>query len=144
MKVEFPDIRRYVNEDKIDFPHVLEIRKKAKRFRQWLQSEGDRQRDIMIAYLSEVAQASGFSKVARRTLKLFGVLGGAAIGAKITGNPSVGAALGGAGGAMLGKGAGEAVKYIFELGSNLGVGWKPRVFGDWYRDRIEKLLEEQS
>ena len=143
MKVEFPDVRRYVNEDKIDFPHVLQIRKKAERFRQWLQSEGDRERDVMIAYLSDVAKASGFSKVARRTLKMFGVLGGAALGAKIGADPSVGAALGAAGGAMLGKGAGEAVKYMFELGSNLGVGWKPVVFGDWYREKIERLLEEQ-
>lgn len=38
----------------------------------------------------------------------------------------------------------KGVKYMFELGSNLGAGWKPRVFGDWYRDEIEKLLAGES
>lgn len=32
VKVEFPDIRRYVNADRIDFPHVLRIRKKLNGF----------------------------------------------------------------------------------------------------------------
>jgi hypothetical protein len=41
LKVEFPDLRRHVNLDKIDFNHVLSIRKKAKKFRGWLQAEGE-------------------------------------------------------------------------------------------------------
>lgn len=65
VQVKFPDLRRFVNLDKIDFNRVLEIRKKAKKFRDWLQSEGDRDRDAISAYHHEVAKETGFSNVAR-------------------------------------------------------------------------------
>jgi hypothetical protein len=144
IKVEFPDLRRYVNLDKIDFDRVLEIRKKAKTFRQWLQSEVARDRDAIIAYHREVARESGFANVARKALKLFGVLGGAAIGATITANSAIGAAAGAAGGAALGAGAGEAVTYLSDLAASVGADWKPVVFGDWYSGKIAKLLKEDS
>lgn len=73
LKVEFPDLRKLVNLDKIDFARVLEIRKKAKKFREWLQSESEREREAIWAYHREVARKSGFTNVARHTLKLFGL-----------------------------------------------------------------------
>jgi hypothetical protein len=139
IQVEFPDLRRQVNLDNIDFPQVLEIRNKAKKFRQWLQSEADRDRNALLAYHREVAKESGFTKVARKTIKLFGVLGGPVVGA------SVGAALGGAagvaGGAVLGTAASKGVSYLADRAANIGAGWKPVVFGDWYSAKISKLLK---
>ena len=43
---------------------------------------------MLVAYHREVAKESGLTKVARKTIKLFGVLGGPVVGA------SVGAELG--------------------------------------------------
>jgi hypothetical protein len=144
IKVEFPDLRQYINQDRIDFNRVLEIRKKARNFRRWLQTEGDRSRDALTAYHQEVAKASGFANIARTSLKLFGVVGGAALGAVITSNPAIGAAAGAAGGAALGAGAGEAVAYVSELAASVGTDWKPVVFGDWYSAKISKLLNQAS
>ena len=105
----------------------LYLRKKAKKFRTWLQEESDRDRDAIIAYHNEVAKESGFTNVSRKALNLFGVLGGAAIGASV----------GGPVGAVVGSGAG----YVLDIASKLGADWKPVVFGNWYRDRIEKVLK---
>ncbi len=143
-RVEFPDLRRYVNLDKIRFPQVLQIRDKSKKFRDWLQSEADRDRDAIIAYHTEVARASGFTNIARKGLKLFGVLAGAATGAAVIGEPAIGAAIGAAGGAAIQAGAEEAVKYLFDLGADLGANWRPVVFGQWYSAKIAKLLAEQA
>lgn len=138
-RVEFPDVRRLVNEGHLDFKQVLEIRKKAKRFRQWLQIEGERDRDAFHYYHEEVARESGLTKAGRKTLNLFGVLGGSAVGGVIgamTKDPVTGAAVGGA--------VGSALTYVFDLASKIGADWKPVVFGKWFKNRIEKLLEEQS
>ncbi|HBB89499.1 MAG TPA: hypothetical protein DC047_17990 [Blastocatellia bacterium] len=143
-RVEFPDLRRYVNLDKIKFPQVLQIRDKSKKFREWLQSEADRDRDAIIAYHTEVARASGFTNIARRGLKIFGVLTGAAVGAALVGEPAVGAVIGAAGGAAIQAGAEEGVKYLFDLGADLGADWKPVVFGEWYSGKIAKLLKQAS
>ncbi|MCU1264552.1 MAG: hypothetical protein JWM21_870 [Acidobacteria bacterium] len=142
VRVEFPDLRKYVNQDKIDFKRVLEIRQRSKKFRQWLQSEADRDRDAIIAYHHEVAEASGFAKVTRRGLRIFGVLGGAAVGATVADHAAIGATLGAAAGALLEDGVKESMKYLFDLGANLGDKWKPVVFGNWYSRKISKLLEK--
>lgn len=143
VRVEFPDLRRYVNADTIDFTRVLEIRSKAKKFRDWLQSEADRDRDAIIAYHNEVAKSSGFRNVVRRSLKIFGLLSGAVVGASIEGNPVVGAAVGGIGAGALQAGAEEAVKYVCDLGADLGTEWRPVVFGNWYSKKISKLLYKE-
>jgi hypothetical protein len=139
IKVEFPDLRRLVNENKIDFDKVLEVRRKAKKFREWLQEEADRDRDAIIAYHNEVAKELGFAKAARKSLRMFGCLGGAALGASIVHDHTLGAVAG----AVVGEGAQEAVQYLFDLGASLGADWKPVVFGNWYKKRISQLLDEQ-
>jgi hypothetical protein len=141
-RVEFPDLRRYVNLDKIDFPQILEIRKKSKKFREWLQKEAGHDRDAIVAYHKEVAMASGFTNIGRTSLRLFGVFGGAAVGA------SVGAALGNmtgaAGGSVLGAAAGKGITYLAELAASIGEKWQPVVFGDWYSAKIATVLKEES
>ncbi len=127
--VEFPDIRALVNNGQIGFQDVLAIRKKAKRFRDWLQQEAERDRDAIIAYHQEVAKESGFISVGRKGLSLFGVIGGAIIGAKYTGEA----------GAVIGAGVG----YLLDLAAKLGAEWKPVVFGKWLKDRVEKVLAER-
>ncbi len=133
LKVEFPDLRRHVNLDKIDFARVLEIRKKAIKFRQWLQSESKRDREAIWAYHREVAKASGFTNVALHTLKLFGLVGGAAIGASIGASLGADAALGAIKSAAVGAAVGEGVVYLSELAASVGSKWSPVVFGEWYR-----------
>ena len=74
LKIEFPGIRRLVNTRQIEFDKILEIRRKAGSFRKWIQSEADHDRDAIVAYHEEVARATGFAKIAKSTLNLFGLL----------------------------------------------------------------------
>ncbi|MDP1715235.1 MAG: hypothetical protein Q8L41_10880 [Anaerolineales bacterium] len=133
-EVEFPNIRKLVNEGKLDLSEILKIRKKAKRFRDWLQSESDRDRNTIIAYHNEVAKEAGIVSLGRKTLRMFGILGiplAEAFIAKaypetvlMTGSISAGAV------------------YLIDVASKIGEDWKPVVFGNWVRDRIEKVLKE--
>jgi hypothetical protein len=138
-EVEFPDLRRLVNGGQVDFKQVLEIRAKAGRFRQWLQSESERDRNAIIAYHNEVARESGLLNAGRKVLRMFGAVGGAAAGAAIGAVTQDGAA-GATVGAAIGGAAGEGIKYLLEIGSRIGGGWKPVAFGNWYKNRIERLL----
>jgi len=133
-EVEFPNIRKLVNEGKLGFSEILKIRKKAKRFRDWLQSESDRDRNAIIAYHNEVAREAEIVSLGRKTLRMFGILGiplaEAFIAqaypdtAIVTGSISAGAV------------------YLTDVASKIGEDWKPVVFGNWVRDRIEKVLKE--
>jgi len=136
-KVEFPDIRKLINDGSIGLDEVLFLRKKAKKFRDWLQIEGEKDRDAIISYHHEVAQESGFTKTARNAISIFGVIGGAGLGS------AVGSVLSGPEGAAIGGASGSAAGYVMDVASKLGSGWKPVVFGNWYRDRISKVLEKK-
>lgn len=135
-EVEFPNIRKLVNDGKLDLPEILRIRKKSKKFRDWLQTESDRDRNAIIAYHNEVTKEAGIISMGRKTLRMFGILGipiaGAFAGkaypeaALITGSVSAG------------------VKYLVDVASKIGENWKPVVFGNWVRNRIEKVLKEQD
>jgi hypothetical protein len=140
--VEFPNLRRYINEDRIDFDRIMEIRRKGKKFRAWLQTEAERDRDAIIAYHNEVAKESGFIGVGRRALKLFGFVSGGVLGAAIGHDLGVGA-IGGIAGHVAQKGVEKGVNYLFNLGAHLGVDWKPVCFGNWYKERIERLLDRE-
>jgi hypothetical protein len=141
-KVEFPDLRRYINDDRIDFDRIFEIRHKGKKFRTWLQTEAERDRDAIIAYHNEVAKESGFVGMARRGLKLFGFVSGTILGSAIGHEPSAGA-IGGIAGHLAQKGLEKGAEYLFDLGADLGSDWKPVCFGDWYKSKIEKLLDKE-
>ena len=65
------------------------------------------------------------------------VMGGGAVGGAI-GSVVAGLIGGAAGGA-----AGGALTYLLDLSSKLGAEWKPVVFGNWMRHRIEKLTTER-
>lgn len=133
-RVEFPDIHALVNQDRIPLSAVLEIRKRGNRFRTWLQDEADRDRDAIIAYHQEVATESGFDNIDRKTLKLFGLLGGSAVGAAVGAAFGPDQALVGA----LANGAASAAltSLVTDLVAKLGAGWKPVVFGDWMKGRV--------
>jgi hypothetical protein len=140
-RVEFPDLRSYVNNDRIDFDHILRIRRKAKKFRTWLQTEAERDRDAIVAYHNEVAKASGFAGIARRSLKLFSFVSGSILGGTI--GREVGTTAAGAiAGHLTQKGIEKGVEYLFDLAGNLGAEWTPVVFGKWYRNKIEILLDK--
>jgi hypothetical protein len=137
-KVEFPDLWRFVNADKVDFNKVLEIRRNAKRFRAWLQTEAERDRDAIIAYHSEVARQSGFANVGKKSLKIFGFLLSLAssISTEILLKEDVVTK------ETLKTVGGKAIESLFDYGAKkLGVDWKPVCFGDWYKDEISRLLE---
>ena len=133
--VEFPDVRTLVNQGQLSLRDVNAIRAKSQRFRSWLQSESDRDRDALLAYHHEVAKDTGFVKVARRSLSLFGVLAGGAVGG------AVGSAMAGVTGGALGGAAGSALSYIADLGAALGSGWRPVVFGSWMEERIRATID---
>lgn len=135
-KVEFPDIRALVNNGKLDLQEILKIRKKARKFRDWLQQESERDRDAIIAYHNETARDLGFVSAGRKALSIFGVIGGGAIGSLI------GTTVSGPVGATLGGATGSAVGYLADLVSKIRADWKPVVFGNWFRQRIEKFVKE--
>jgi hypothetical protein len=141
-KVQFPDLRRLINSDVIDFNKVLEIREKAKRFRRWLQTEAERDVNAIIAYHSEVAKESGFSSYGQKALKIFGVLlksGWSVLTAtKLKELDEVNKA-------AIKEAGGKVIDKIFDYGAEkLGYDWRPVIFGDWYKDEISKLLNEQK
>jgi hypothetical protein len=141
-KVEFPNIRELVNNGDISFSEVLTIRKKAKRFRNWLQTESERDRDAIIAYHHEVAKESGCRKVARKSLDMFGIIGGGALSGII--GASVGGVIGGSTGTILAGGAGAVASYLLQVATKMKKDeWKPVVFGNWMNDRIAKLLAKE-
>jgi len=129
--VEFPDVRALVNEGRISIKEVLYLRGKSKRFRDWLQSEASRDRDALIAYHHEVARDSGYQTAGRKTLGMFGFLAGPAVGA------AIGAGLGPAG-AAVGAAVGGALTWATDIGMRME-NWKPVMFGNWYRTKIEEL-----
>jgi hypothetical protein len=135
-RVEFPDIRSLVNDGQLSFVEVVRIRKHALRFRKWLQEEGDRDRDAIIAYHHEVAEESGITAGARKVLSLFGVLGGGAIGAYLGADQgALGSAIGGA--------AGSGATYLADLVAKFGEGWRPVVFGRWLKSHIRSHLDRR-
>jgi len=136
VEVEFPDIRNLVNSGKMNLDDLLKIRKKAKKFRTWLQQESDRDRNAIIAYHNEVARESGIKTGARKAMNIFGILGGGAVGS-VTGSLIAGPVGGGLGGV-----AGGAVAYLADITSKIGANWRPVVFGEWLRKRIEDVVGE--
>lgn len=136
LTVDFPDIRNLVNQGIIPFQDILKIRKKAKKFREWIQQESDRDRDAIIAYHNEVAKESGFKTAARSSLTLFGILGGALGGAYI------GNQVAGSNGQTIGTIFGTSLGYLTDISAKLGSEWKPLVFGNWLRDRIERYTKK--
>lgn len=136
-KVEFPNIRGLVNEGKINIDEILQIRKKSKKFRQWLQQESERDRDAIIAYHNEISNDCGFLKGARKVINLFGIIGGGAIGG------AIGTSIGGPVGGAVGGGTGGAVGYLVDITTKIGADWKPVVFGNWIRNRIEYIVKDK-
>jgi len=141
-RVEFPDIRKYINEDRIDFDKIFELRREGSKFRAWLQTEAERDRDAIIAYHTEVAKESGFVGMGRRALKLFGFVTGTIVGSAMGHDPGF-SAIGGIAGHVAQKGLEKGVEYLFDLSADLGANWKPVCFGDWYKGRIEQLLDRE-
>jgi hypothetical protein len=141
-KVEFPDIRSLVNAGQLGISEVLELRRKARQFRTWVQAEADRDRDAIAAYHHEVARESGLTRAARRVVRMIAVSGGAAAGTAL--GVSLSGPLGAVSGAAVGASLGAAAQHLVELVSGLREGWKPMVFGDWMRGRIEKYVEDHQ
>lgn len=142
-KVEFPDLRRYVNAEIIDFNRVLEIRRKAERFRKWLQTEAGREGDVMVAYLNELAKEAGFRNVGRRLLKVFGVLGSAALGSALASDEQLGPSVEIDSETFLEAAAESAATYLSDISSDLGTEWRPVIFGEWYSRKIAALLKKE-
>jgi hypothetical protein len=133
-KVEFPNVRVLVNDEKLNLKEILKIRAKARKFRDWLQSESERDRDAIIAYHNETARELGLITAGRKALSIFGVIGSGAAGSLI------GTAMAGPIGAAIGGAAGSATGYLADIVSKIGANWRPVIFGNWFRTRIEKFI----
>jgi hypothetical protein len=134
-EVEFPSIRKLVNTGVLKLNDVIEIRRKAVRFRKWLQQESDRDRNAILAYHNELAQETGLVKFGRNSLRMFGILGGGALGG------AIGGAVAGPVGGLAGGLAGSALTFTTEVCAKVGADWKPVVFGSWLEGRIKRLKE---
>ncbi len=126
VKVAFPKISDLVNNNILKFEDIMYIRKNAKKFRGWLQQEGDHDRDAIIAYHNEVAEKTKLTKFGFGLLSITGSIIGGAIGSVVVG--PIGGALGGATGYM-------ADKFILSFNEE----WKPMVFGNWVTKYIEDI-----
>jgi hypothetical protein len=131
--VEFPDVRKLVNDGSFSIDEVLLLRSKAGRFRGWLQSEADRNRDAIIAYHNEVGKEAGFVKSGRTVLRILGFLGPPLAGVAAASHSSD---------PLLGPVTTAATKFLFETASRLGEGWRPVVFGKWARDYADRVLAQ--
>jgi hypothetical protein len=134
-RVEFPDVRSVTNSGRLTLREIINLRDRAVRFRTWLQDEADRDRDAIVAYHNEVAKESGLTRAARKSLVVFGIVGGGALGG------GVGAAVIGPTGGAIGGAAGAGLTYLANLGARLGTDWHPVVFGEWMQQRIEKYIQ---
>lgn len=133
--VEFPDIRKLTNENNLDLKKILEIRSHGKKFRNWLQSEGERDRNELFAYHTEVAKESGLITATRKALKIFGYL------STLIEIP-IGYQIGGEIGTFAGAFTAAGTSFVMDYLSNLNSGWKPLVFGEWLEKEI--LIEDKS
>ena len=130
-KVDFPRIGPLVESGRIGFGDVLSIRKEAQRFREWLQSEADKDRDAVVAYHEEIGKSTGLNKFGKSALTV-------SIAAAIASIPDAPPILG----ASLGAIGSEGVQWLAEIARRNRDGWRPAVFGRWYADRIEALRRQ--
>lgn len=129
LDVAFPDVRRLVNEGKMNLTQVLDLRRRAKDFRRWLRAESDFDRSAVHSYLGQLATEAGWKRGVRKVLSVSGMLGGSAAGAALAGP------LGAVGGAF----AGSALQYVVDLAAKFDGGWKPLAFGQF----IETTMKDQ-
>lgn len=134
-KVEFPDIRASVNNGTMGAEDVFNIRINAGKFRQWLQQEGERDRDAILAYHNEVAKASGMKKHVSSTLKIFGIVtAGIGIPAYQVISRDISAS-----GALIAGGVSTAsASFLNQIANSISEEWKPVVFGDWLKKESAK------
>lgn len=140
LRAAFPDIRRYVNTDKIDLNEVLRLRRNSqtRRFRRFLRTAPDTEREALLAYLHESATAAGYTRVPKIVLPLVNIVAaaaGSALGSHITQDPVIGGFVGG----VLSGGA----SYLIGLGAAMA-DWTSKVFGNWYGAEIARLLKKSS
>lgn len=126
----FPDVGRAVNQGHLSLREVLRIRKKAKRFRRWLQASGERDIDQFASYHSEVGRASVLDGLSRKAVSLFGVIAGAGVSLTVPG--------------ALGAGLGAATAYSIDIGSRIGEDWRPIVFGEWLDSRLRAAVKPDA
>lgn len=133
-EVEFPDVRRLVNSGDLQLDRVLEIRRKSGRFRSWLQQEGDKDRNALMAYHTEVAESSGFRKAGVRALKVFGHASAVSVPAYafVTKDGSLGSAF-----AIAGAAEGAAL-FLDVVEEKLAHEWRPAVFGNWAKKKLPR------
>lgn len=132
-RVEFPDIRREVNNGKLDATKVIEIRKNAAKFRTWLQCESGKDRDSIIYYHQEVAKRSGLTRAVSSTLKLVSL----AINVAPVAYPVVTRDLSPEPPLVIASGAMAASVFLDTVAGSLRAGWKPIMFGDSLKKEVE-------
>jgi len=131
IEVEFPKISDLINAGVLTFNNILIIRKEAKKFRNWLQQEGERDRNAIIAYHHEVAEKTKLIKYGGGFLS---ATGGALLAGTIA-TTTLGP-LASAPAAAVGAGVGQVVdKFI----SSFNEDWKPVVFGNWVTKYVKPV-----
>lgn len=135
-EVDFPSLRQLVNRGILTFDDILNIRKKSHKFRSWLQTASERDRNAIVAYHNELAKETGLAKFGRNSLRLFGILGGGGVGGLI------GSVLAGPVGGAIGGLAGSTLTFTTDVCAKIGEDWKPVVFGNWLEDKIKNLHQD--
>jgi len=140
-EVDLPDIRLLVNEGRLGFAEVIEIRHKAARFRQWLQERGEKDSSALIAYANETAKASGLARVAGSTIQILGygaTIVPSAVFAYLTNGAMPDVAL------AVNIGAPTSGLFLAGLGEKLKGSWRPIVFGSYLKRRLDKRTRDDK
>ena len=137
----FPDIRGAFNRGDLTWKDIIEIRKKAERFRQWFLVDGGNPKVAARTYGEEFKSSTGIQKYRDKAFAIASVIGtamGAAAEQAITGGVSIA-------GPVLGSLVSNTVPLAKDLfNASEEEGWQPRFFGNWLKLQIEAIKREKE
>lgn len=136
----FPDIRTAFNLGEFSWKDILEIRKRAERFRKWFVIDGGNPDIAIKTYSEEFKASTGLTKYRDKAFAIASIIGtvtGVAAEKLITGNTS---ALGPIMGSVISN-AVPLAKDLFKASEEEN--WHPRFFGTWLSIELKKRQTSQ-
>lgn len=148
----FPDIRTAFNLGEFSWREILDIRKRAERFRKWFVVDGGKPEVAIKTYSEEFKASTGLKSYREKAFAIASIIGtvtGAAAEKMLTGNTSL---IGPAAGAFtitaLGPSLGTLISNAVPLAKDLfkaseDENWSPRFFGTWLNVELKKRQTSQ-
>ncbi len=143
----FPDIRTAFNLGEFSWKDILDIRKRAERFRKWFMVDGGKPEVAIRTYSEEFKASTGLKNYREKAFAIASIIGtvtGAATEKMLTGSTSlVGPAAGAFISTALGPSLGTLISNAVPLAKDLfkaseEENWHPRFFGTWLNVELKK------